>query len=49
MRYKDMKKVTVEGRLGVTELERAYYYCDRCRSGLFPPRSTVELAGDALV
>jgi hypothetical protein len=48
MRYKDMKKVTVEGRLGVTELERAYYYCDRCRSGLFPPRSTVELAGDAL-
>lgn len=23
---------------GATELKRAYYYCDRCKSGLFPPR-----------
>jgi hypothetical protein len=43
-----MKSVTVEGQLGVTEIERAYYYCDRCRSGLFPPGSAVELEGDAL-
>ena len=48
MRYKDMKTVTVEGRLGITELERAYYYCDRCRSGLFPPRSAAELEDEAL-
>jgi hypothetical protein len=37
MHYKGMKGVTVEGRIGVTGLSRAYYYCDRCRSGLFPP------------
>ena len=48
MRYKDMKRVTVEGQLGETELERAYYYCDRCRSGLFPPRPAVEPEGYAL-
>lgn len=47
MRYKDMKTVTVEGRLGMTELERAYYYCDRCRSGLFPPGSATELESEA--
>ena len=48
MRYKDMKRVTVGGRMGVIELERGYYYCDRCRSGLFPPRSAVEAEGEAL-
>jgi uncharacterized coiled-coil protein SlyX len=37
MRYKGMKPVTAESRLGVLGLERAYYYCDRCESGLFPP------------
>jgi hypothetical protein len=41
MHYKGMKEVTVEGRLGVTGLSRAYYYCDHCRSGLFPPGSAV--------
>ena len=40
MHYKGMKGVTVEGRIGVTGLSRAYYYCDRCRSGLFPPGRT---------
>jgi len=38
MHYKGMKEVTVEGRAGMIEVERAYYYCDRCRRGLFPPR-----------
>jgi hypothetical protein len=37
MRYKGMKSVTVESRLGALGFERAYYYCDRCESGLFPP------------
>jgi hypothetical protein len=37
MRYKGMKKVTVESRLGPLRLERAYYYCHHCKSGLFPP------------
>lgn len=38
MHYKGMKEVTVEGRAGGIEMLRAYYYCDRCRRGLFPPR-----------
>jgi hypothetical protein len=37
MSYKGMKPVTVECRLGWLEFKRAYYYCGRCRSGLFPP------------
>jgi len=37
MRYKGMKSVTAESRLGALGLERAYYYCDRCGGGLFPP------------
>jgi len=48
MHYKGMKKVTVSGRTGDIELERAYFYCDRCRRGLFPPRSTTEAEGEAL-
>jgi len=38
MRYKGMKEVMVESRLGTLRIERGYYYCGRCRSGLFPPR-----------
>jgi len=37
MRYKGVKPVAAESRLGTLGLERAYYYCDRCKSGLFPP------------
>jgi hypothetical protein len=37
MRYKGPKAVAVEGRIGAIDLRRGYYYCDRCRSGLFPP------------
>jgi hypothetical protein len=37
MSYKGMKRVTAESRLGLLELKRAYYYCDRCQSDLFPP------------
>ena len=48
MHYKGMKEVTVAGRVGVAKLERGYYYCDRCRSGLFPPRSAVGAQGKAL-
>jgi hypothetical protein len=48
MHYKDMKTVTVEGRTGENRIERAYYYCDRCRSGLFPPRSAVTIENKTL-
>jgi hypothetical protein len=37
MHYKDMKANTVESRVGVLPLERGYYYCATCQSGLFPP------------
>ena len=47
MHYKGMKKLTVSGRTGDTELERAYFYCDSCRSGLFPPGSPTEAGGVA--
>jgi hypothetical protein len=42
MHYKGMKEVTVETRTGAVDVLRAYYYCDRCRRGLFPPGSTTE-------
>lgn len=32
----------VESRVGEVPLKRAYYYCDHCRVGLFPPGSTIE-------
>ena len=37
MRYKGMKAKTVISWVGALRLERGYYYCDRCRTGLFPP------------
>jgi len=48
MHYKGMKGVRVEGRTGDIGLERAYFYCDRCRRGLFPPRSPTEAESEAL-
>lgn len=48
MHYKGMKAVRVEGRMGRAKLERGYYYCDRCKSGLFPPRSAIGAKGQAL-
>jgi hypothetical protein len=35
--YKGMKEKTVTSWVGALRLERGYYYCDRCRTGLFPP------------
>jgi uncharacterized protein with PIN domain len=37
MEYKGKKEVRVESRLGPLEVERGYYYCQRCKAGLFPP------------
>ena len=37
MRYKGQKGKEVESRLGGLKLERGNYYCNRCKSGLFPP------------
>jgi len=40
MRYKDMKDKMVLSWVGELKLKRGYYYCDQCRTGLFPPGST---------
>jgi uncharacterized protein with PIN domain len=38
MHYKAVKANTVESRVGSLSLQRGYYYCETCRTGLFPPR-----------
>ncbi len=37
LRYKGQKKTAIESRLGGIAVERGYYYCAHCASGLFPP------------
>lgn len=37
MRDKGQKATTLESRLGSITIERGYYYCADCESGLFPP------------
>lgn len=37
MRYKGQKGTDIETRLGGLQVERGYYYCAHCESGLFPP------------
>jgi hypothetical protein len=48
MSYKGAKKTGVETRLGTLGLERGYYYCNHCRMGIFPPRSTTGAVGETL-
>lgn len=42
MRYRGTPARDVSHREGDVELERAYYYCDHCEGGLFPPRPKAE-------
>jgi hypothetical protein len=42
MRYRGTPERAVGHREGDVELVRAYYYCDSCERGLFPPRPSVE-------
>jgi hypothetical protein len=37
MRYKGQYGKRVSSWVGELKLERGYYYCEGCRSGLFPP------------
>ena len=37
MRYKARKGRNLVTETGEVRLERAYYYCPRCRKGVFPP------------
>ena len=36
---KKRQRRRVQGRVGGVSLNRAYYYCDHCQVGLFPPGS----------
>lgn len=45
MSYKGLKKVGVSSWVGELKLERGYYYCNQCRTGLFPPRPTTGIMG----
>lgn len=38
MHYKGMKPKEITSLIGDVKLNRGYYYCDHCQSGLFPPR-----------
>ena len=39
---KKRQRRSVAGRVGDVALNRAHYYCDHCRVGLFPPGSAAE-------
>ena len=40
MRYKGLKNNTVISWVGELKMERGYYHCAQCRTGLFPPGPT---------
>ena len=42
MRYKGEKTRHLATETGEVNLKRAYYYCPRCRKGVFPPRPALE-------
>jgi len=42
MRYRGTPERDVSHREGDVGLERAYYYCDSCERGLFPPRPSAQ-------
>ena len=42
MRYKGEKARHLATETGEVNLKRAYYYCPKCRKGIFPPGSTLE-------
>jgi hypothetical protein len=37
MRYKGKKPKQISSRSGEISIERAYYYCESCQRGVFPP------------
>ena len=49
MHYKGMKPKEISSMIGEVKLNRGYYYCDHCQSGLFPPRQAVGCNGKELV
>jgi uncharacterized protein with PIN domain len=45
---KGQKDNHVESMLGGIELARSYYYCPKCRKGVFPPGSANEDLGETM-
>jgi len=40
LRYKGRRTGQIESRIGEADLERGYYYCPECQTGIFPPGSS---------
>lgn len=49
MGYKASHPLMVTSWVGELTIERGYYYCSACQSGLFPPGRAVGAAGQTLV
>ena len=49
MRYKDSQPRQVTSLVGELRIERSYYQCTRCKTGIFPPGQAVSRVGQALV
>ena len=45
---KGEKNNQVETRVGLMQIERGYFYCPKCKQGIFPPGSAVEDMGETL-
>ena len=45
---KGEKNNEVETRVGLMQIERGYFYCPKCKQGIFPPGSAVEDVGETL-
>ena len=43
LRFKGRRTGQVESRIGATGLERGYYYCPACQTGIFPPGSSTRV------
>jgi hypothetical protein len=48
MRYGGRKKRRLESKAGRIEIERGYYHCETCGTGLFPPGSAIGDRGGRL-
>ena len=46
VRYKGQKERSVESRVGGLTIERGYYYCACCQSGVFPPGQATWVGGE---
>jgi hypothetical protein len=49
MRHKDRQPRQVTSLVGELQIERSYYHCARCRTGIFPPGQATGGVGQALV